>query len=246
MWVISTPHHQQVITSLIGKLSKDLILVGKCGGRVACHSLLLALSSPMMAEMLAEVGEKTTISLPFPLPSLSALACILQGRQVGERVAGLEEAAASLGISLKPGELVKMEVPSGEEDHANDWEAKEEDFVKEEPPEKKVVPIKKAKPRPQKRKPIESSSDESSDDDTNDPDFWDTTERVGLRESNGHASPNSRGRGRGRPRKEASASRQMKSVDSEFGCDHCYTRFQTHYCLIRHRLTKHDGRANDL
>ena len=240
MWVISTPHHQQMVTSMIGQLSKDLVLVGKCGGRVACHSLLLALSSPMMADMLAEVGEKTSISLPFPLPSLSALACVLQGRQVGERVPCLEEAAASLGISLKPGELVKMEVPSGEEDYGNDWEAKEEEFVKEEPPEKKMAPIKKTKPRPKKRKPIESSSDESSDDDTNDPDFWDTKKAVGLRESNGHASPNSRGRGRGRPRKEAGTFRQKKSVDYEFGCDQCETRFQSHYCLIRHRLAKHD------
>ena len=244
MWVISSPHHQQMITSMIGQLSKDLVLVAQCGGRVACHSLLLALSSPIMADLLAEIGGKTSISLPFPLSSLSALACVLQGRQVGERVSGLEEAVVSLGITLKLGELVKMEIPSGGEDFGDDWETKEEDIVKQEPHEKKVTIIKKSKPRPKKRKQkFESSSEESSDDDDDDPDFFDTMEaklELGMRGSNGHASPTSKGKGRGRPKKEAGTSRQVKSIDYEYGCDQCELRFQTHYCLIRHRLAKHD------
>ena len=243
MWVISSPHHQQMITSMIGQLSKDLVLVGQCGGRVACHSLLLALSSPIMAGLLAEIDGKTSISLPFPLSSLSALACVLQGRQVGERVSGLEEAAASLGITLKLGELVKMEIPSGGEDFGDDWETKEEEVVKQEPPEKKMTTIKKSKPRPKKRKQkFESSSEESSDDDdADDPDFFDAGQaklELRMKGGNGHASPSPRGRGR--PRKGEGRIWKGESVDHEFGCDQCELRFQANIWLKRHKLAKHD------
>ena len=159
---------------------------------------------------------------------------------------GLGESAACLGISIRLQDLVKMEVASGGEDHTDQWEAKEEEFVKEEPCDKKVATVKKAKPGPKKRKPIESSSEESSDDDDDDdlatdPDFWDTLEGR-LSSSNGNASPNgkSKGRGRGRPRKEMGTSRYLKTADYEFGCDHCDMRFQTNYVLIRHKLAKHD------
>ena len=126
MWEGMTRVHQKSLTALFAQRSKDLLLVGECGGRVKVHSHLLALHSPLAAGLLEEVGgggEGCAISLPLPLASLTSLASLLQGRQhVGDEVGA---AVQLLGIpscqdravgSLK--NRVKMENNSSGEDDA--------------------------------------------------------------------------------------------------------------------------------
>ena len=98
------PEHQFALAVLLNcELSKELTLISiECGGRVVANSLLVALHSPLVAEMLFDAGLKTSISLPFPLSSISALVRVLEGELAEEeRVGGLEELASCLGIAFK-------------------------------------------------------------------------------------------------------------------------------------------------
>ena len=230
MWELIQPDHQGALTALVIREPKDLVLVSEDGGRVATHSLLLALHSPFVAKMLPDTGLKTAISLPFPLASISALASMLQGRQEGRDVVeGSKEVAACLGISLKTisSSSVKLEVQSGEEGEVeDDWEAKDE-FVKEEAMEKHpAVQKKKLKaPTKKKRSYVESSSGESSDqDEDDDPDYMDTADNATKPiENNVPAS-----------------SFKSKRYRGEFGCEHCKLRFKKHWFMMKHRLNTHN------
>ena len=130
MWELKKAERQRSITSLLNREPKDLVLLSKDGGRVAIQSLLVALHSPLLAELLLETGLGTAISLPFPLSALSSLADVLQDRQgdhddgadvLQDKQGGhddgvdcLQDVAFSLGISLRAvtSKLVKREVQS--------------------------------------------------------------------------------------------------------------------------------------
>ena len=120
MWELKTAERQRSITSLLNREPKDLVLLSKDGGRVAIQSLLVALHSPLLAELLLETGLGTAISLPFPLSALSSLADVLQDRQGGhdDGVDCLQDVASSLGISLRAvtSKLVKREVQSDKDE----------------------------------------------------------------------------------------------------------------------------------
>ena len=57
MWENLTKQHQRSLISLHGGGAKDLLLVGDCGGRVGTHRLLLALRSPLVADLLLDAGD---------------------------------------------------------------------------------------------------------------------------------------------------------------------------------------------
>ena len=99
--MLKTPGHKQSVSNLMSRGPTDLVLVSDCGAKVASHSLLIALNSPKMAQLLSETETNTAISLPFPISIVSALASALISRQKGKGVEGLEEAAAFLGIQIK-------------------------------------------------------------------------------------------------------------------------------------------------
>ena len=172
MWELKTAERQRSITSLLNRELKDLVLLSNDGGRVTIQSLLLALNSPLLAQMLLETGLGTAISLPFPLSALSSLADVLQDRQGGhdDGVDCLQDVASSLGISLRAvtSKLVKREVQS-DKDEEEDVQDNLDEKNKEEMIDKKPN-VQKAKQK-QKIRYVESSS-ESSDDD-NDPDYMD-------------------------------------------------------------------------
>ena len=173
MWELIQAEHRGALTALVNLEPKDLVLVSKDGDRVSVHSLLLALLSPLVAEMLSNAGMKTAISLPFPLSSLSALASMLQGRKGEENFEDLKEVAECLGISLQtiPSSLVKKEVQSSDNDDVQDDLDAKDDMMKEE-----TMNIKVRAPHKRKRIYSESSSSESSDqDEGEDPGYVDTT-----------------------------------------------------------------------
>ena len=114
------PEHKFALAVLLNcESSKELTLISiECGGRVVVNSLLVALHSPLVAEMLLDAGLKTSISLPYPLSSISALVRVLEGEQAEEDiVGGLEELASCLGITFKANSsyMVKMEALSEDE-----------------------------------------------------------------------------------------------------------------------------------
>ena len=83
MWEDMTRMHKKSLTSLFSRGSKDLVLVAECGGRVKVHAHLLALHSPMVANLLGEVdveGGCGAIFVPLPLSSITSLASMLLGR----------------------------------------------------------------------------------------------------------------------------------------------------------------------
>ena len=186
MWELKKAERQRSITSLLNREPKDLVLLSKDGGRVAIQSLLVALHSPLLAELLLETGLGTAISLPFPLSALSSLADVLQDRQgdhddgadvLQDKQGGhddgvdcLQDVAFSLGISLRAvtSKLVKREVQN-DRDEGEDVQDNLDEQNKEEMIDKKPN-VQKAKQK-QKIRYVESSS-ESSDDD-NDPDYMD-------------------------------------------------------------------------
>ena len=130
MWELKKAERQRSITSLLNRELKDLMVLSNDGGRVAIQNLLIALNSPLLADMLLETGLGTAISLPFPLSALSSLADVLQDRQgdhddgadvLQDKQGGhddgvdcLQDVAFSLGISLRAvtSKLVKREVQS--------------------------------------------------------------------------------------------------------------------------------------
>ena len=174
MWENLGKEHQKAMISLLGAGPKDLILVSECGGRVGTHRLLLALHSPVVADLLLlqDVdGEKTAISLPFPLSSVVALANALQERQGGGRRKEVKELAGFLGIDLKPEESVKTELFSDEAEMENDFLVKFEE-EEEKKPFNKTKFYTKIKASPNIKTDYDNrSTDESSDEDDNDPDF---------------------------------------------------------------------------
>ena len=131
--MLKTPGHKQSVSNLMSRGPTDLVLVSDCGAKVASHSLLIALNSPKMAQLLSETETNTAISLPFPISIVSALASALISRQKGKGVEGLEEAAAFLGIQMQieAKERLKVEVTGDDEEEqvhmeCEDGEVKEE------------------------------------------------------------------------------------------------------------------------
>ena len=249
--------HQKALTSLFGRRSKDLLLVGECGGRVKVHSHLLALHSPLAAGLLEDVGgEGCAISLPLPLASLTSLANLLQGRQhVGEEVGA---AAHLLGIPSQDRTVdglkhrVKMENnSSGEDDAGNSswlggdgtfWGEKEEigkmesDDAMEEKADVKHqshAPSKLTKRKPKKKlaakKFSDTSSDSDSDEDDNDPDFGEVKEKK-----NGSTSKTTS------KKRRKSPTWKPESTKGEFECDLCNLSFKKPGFLMRHKLQKHE------
>ena len=199
----------------------------------------MALHSPLLAELLLETGLGTAISLPFPLSALSSLADVLQDRQgdhddgadvLQDKQGGhddgvdcLQDVAFSLGISLRAvtSKLVKREVQS-DRDKEEDVQDNLDEKIKEEMIDKKPK-VQKANQK-QKIKYVESSS-ESCDDD-NDPDYMDISNDTVkfVKSKSSFKSP----------------TKQRKTFDREFGCDHCNLRFGKRSNMMRHRLRKHD------
>ena len=241
MWENLGKEHQKAMISLLCAGPKDLILVSECGGRVGTHRLLLALHSPLVADLLLlqDVdGEKTAISLPFPLSSVVALTNALKERQGGGRRKEVKELAGFLGIHLKPEESVKMELVSDEAEMENDFLDRESgELVKfEEEEEKKPFNKTKFYTKTKRSPNIKTdydngSTDESSDEDDNDPDFVTPTTTPVKSSKNQNLSEGSQKRGRGRPRK--------KPLE-EIPCDHCDRHFKTNKLLLKHRLEKHN------
>ena len=99
MWVATKALHTESLVSLIQQGVTDCLLVSsQCGGQVSTNSLLLALHSPLLAELLGQVGEGVLgITLPLPLHTLRGLVALLQGED-GEVLQEVKEAAAALGI----------------------------------------------------------------------------------------------------------------------------------------------------
>ena len=66
-----TRMHKKSLTSLFSRGSKDLVLVAECGGRVKVHAHLLALHSPMVADLLGEVDMDRFLTLNASIEELS-------------------------------------------------------------------------------------------------------------------------------------------------------------------------------
>ena len=166
VWEVMRPEHQFALAVLLNcESSKELTLISiECGGRVVANSLLVALHSPLVAEMLLDAGLKTSISLPFPLSSISALVRVLEGEQAEEeKVGGLEELASCLGIAFKANSsyMVKTEAPS-EDEEGDQGDLKE---TTQRTPSLQIKKVRVRLKRLKSKKYLESSSEESGDDD---------------------------------------------------------------------------------
>ena len=159
MWEMISEEHKKAITSYMSQGPKSLLLIGKDGVRVKVHATLLALHSPLMAGMLEEMGEGSlAVSLPVSLESLTSLASLLLGRQVGPEVS---EATETLGIQWQRSEEPKLEVNSGEE--TRDKKVFAAYLIKERKVTKpKETPLKNLELKAQ------GSSNDNSDDDASD------------------------------------------------------------------------------
>ena len=125
MWVKPTPGQaRSVVSQLQRQGGGDCVLVSsQCGGKVTCHSLLLSLHSPFLAELLEEGGQVQGLTLPLTLPAIQGLVKLLEG---GDWPAApveqvVTEAADILGIhlealdrenTLKIGELFSLQANS--------------------------------------------------------------------------------------------------------------------------------------
>ena len=116
MWIKPTAAQaRSVVSQLHRKGRGDCVLVSsQCGGQVACHSLLVSLHSPLLAELLeegdspwglplGEGGQVQGLTLPLTLPAIQGLVKLLEGGDwstapVKELV---KEAAELLGIHLE-------------------------------------------------------------------------------------------------------------------------------------------------
>ena len=240
MWETGLPDQRQALLSLVRRERPDCLLVAECGGRLRTHSLLLALHSPALSRLLAEADDKTGLSLPFPLPTLTCLVAVLHGEKVGRLRREVADALDWLGVScMDNSNGVKMEVSSGEDD----WdEAKEEDVKAEAFAEEKYEPKKKQKGRPSKRKVADTSSDEDSDEDGNDPDYSDHRSEDFLSEngaSNRTPDKGQGGRRQGAGRKRTPGSRRTVESSFEFPCDKCEKRLRTAYFRKKHQFDNH-------
>ena len=113
----ATTLHAQSLVSLVRHGVPDSSLVSsQCGGRVDTYSLLLAIHSPLLAELLVQVGDGVVgITLPLPLVTLRGLVALLQGED--EKVTKeMKEAADALGIvRQKEGEEIPIDRPNWED-----------------------------------------------------------------------------------------------------------------------------------
>ena len=238
MWENLTKQHQRSLTSLHGGGAKDLLLVGDCGGRVGTHRLLLALRSPLVADLLLDVGDVgAAISLPFPLSSISALADAMQGRQGDGKNQEFQDVADCLGFVLNSEERFKMESLSDVDQPDDDfWESATNGDVKHEENEhKEYLSRTKLCENIKEKQNIErdyddgGSSDLSSGDEDNDPNFVKDIPSPAKASTDHNISK----RGRGRPRKGA-------KIKKELPCDHCDRQFKNPRLLLKHRLEKHE------
>ena len=206
--------HKKAITSYMSQGPKSLLLIGKDGVRVKVHATLLALHSPLMAGMLEEMGESSlAVSLPVSLESLTSLASLLLGRQVGPEVS---EATETLGIQWQRSEEPKLEVNSGEE--TRDKKVFAAYLIKERKVTKpKETPLKNLELKESIIKYSQGSSDDNSDDDDSD--------------YNDYSSP---------AKAKRKKLRIGKTERYEFGCDDCDLQLRTDYLMKRHNLNKHD------
>ena len=210
------------------------------------HSHLLALHSPLVATLLEEVGgvEGSAISLPLQLASVTALASLLQGRNVlGEEV---RDAVACLGITWLPGQGkvewgVKKEALSGQSS-----EEEEETWGRNGPKRSSKTPnMKEEKPKKEEKfEQFYESDDEDPTTNGNDLEFDDFEA-----EEEEEKPPAKK---RGRPRKklvtsseseesETSGSKKRKKIRGKrFTCDVCHLRFKREATKQRHMLAKHN------
>ena len=115
MWGTNAPLHAKKIVSLIQLGLPDCTLVSsKCGGQVSCHSLLLALHSPLLAELLQHAGGRKKeaglmgqviqgevgLTLPLPLNTIKGLVALFQG-EVGEVKKEVKDAVDFLGMGMQ-------------------------------------------------------------------------------------------------------------------------------------------------
>jgi len=251
MWGPPTAQQVRGVLRVVKQQPRDSLLVAACGGRLSAHSLLLALHSPILADLLGEEGRQA-VSLPLDMDTVTSLVTFMYGGKVdwGWEV---EEAARWLGMAVKDQGL-KMEVMESADEEEEDkfFREREGDHVKMEDHEAKHALTKSysVKSSPQKRKAFELSSedDDSSDEDEEDPDYFEPSSDNMKSGLNNQCSTDAPKKKRGRPRKseEEKAKRKLTQNKSnpeyKFPCnfDGCEYRLSTILFLNRHKLLRHD------
>ena len=224
-----------------------------CGGRVPVHTLLLALHSPLLAEVLEELEEQA-ISLPLPLHTITRLVSIMYGER-GRVDREVEEAASWLAINmngLKVGkeevDAVKMEELSGQSSDEGGWDFKggvawskkraspQTDF------QENIVPAQKAEVSPNPK--LEVNYEEFDDNFDMVEDNYDDDDYVPNNESSVDEAPKKKKRGRPRkvPNDDDSDDDTMsrKKIIKTFKCDHCDKMFSTVSIKKGHMFRKHN------
>ena len=215
------------------------------------HSHLLALHSPLAASLLDEVGGvegSAAISLPLHLASVTALASLLQGRNVSGEEVG--DAVACLGISWQPGQSkiecgVKKEALSGQS-------SEEEETWGRNGPKRSIKTPNMEEEKPKKEDNLFEPDDEDPTQNGNDLEFDDDFD-PGEAEDEEKPPPKKRGR----PRKKVATStsegsgsdqsdetfgrkKRKKIKGKRFTCDICHLRFKREAAKQRHMLAKHN------
>ena len=263
MWEVLTTNHRRALTSFLGQGPKDLVLISDCGGLVRVHSHLLAFHSPLVANLLKEVGgEGSAISLPLRIASVTALASLLQGRYVSGEELG--DAVACLGILWHPGQSkiesgVKKEALSGQSSE------EEETWERNRPRRSSKTPnMLEGKPKKEERLD-HFSDDEDLHQNGNDFEFDDMDSPSPAIEEEEKRPAKKRGRPRKKIVTSSSSSsggetsegglggegktlrkkKRKKNKGKEFRCDICRSsdvdlRFKREAAKQRHMLAKHN------
>jgi len=233
MWGAASPGQAESVVALVRRVKKDAVLVAECGTRVACHALLLALHSPLLAHLLVE-GEG--VSLPLALPTVAALVALVEG-EVGEVAGEVQEAAAWLGISWQGGVKVerRQSTESGGE-KVEEVKVEEHKIVDEE----------------------EEMLSDGGNEDEGDLDYSDPIDHVegdkdedsdfdGSNAEDDDYEPEKstpkKARGPGRPSIGGGVVKKMRrnrELMNKFVCDVCDEKYATHFLLVKHKLVKHD------
>ena len=108
---------QPSLLRLLRQLEPDLTLVGELGSRVKVHSNLIALLSPVVAELLATNPGSECISLPVSLPALLAFHAIYVLGSREELSAEQVELAGDVTelLQVEPLHLETTEIPKSED-----------------------------------------------------------------------------------------------------------------------------------
>ena len=255
MWGTVTAPQAASLVGLLRQQRRSCTLVATCGGRVPVHTLLLALHSPLLAEVLEELDEQA-ISLPLTLHTLTQLVSSMYGDRGGvDRE--VEEAASWLGISLdglkvgkKEVDVVKMEEVNEHSSDEGGWNfkggvawskkrARQQTDFKE-----NIVPAQKAEVSPNPKLEVDYEDFDSSYDMVED--NLDDGDYMPNNQSNVDVAPKKKKRGR--PRKVPKLDEDDSDDDTmshnktlkTFKCDYCEKMFSTERIKKGHMLRKHN------